>query len=69
MAGKFLSLSSMRMPLSMMACIQMGFWAGTTRLLFRAGSKPCVSTLASSMRYSPYWVQSSYLNERLTKSS
>ena len=35
--------------------------AGTTRLLSRRASKPCVSTLASSTRYSPYWLHSSYL--------
>lgn len=61
MEGWFLSRSSMRMPRSTMACIHSGLFAGTTRLLFSAGSKPWVSTLASSTRYSPYWLQSSYL--------
>ena len=48
------------------AAHQAGSFVGLTSLLCSVPSKPCVSTLASSITYKPNWLHSSYLRQHQT---
>lgn len=67
--GWFLSLSTILVPLSTMLWSHKGLEAGTIELLWRPGSNPCVSKLASSIKYIPYSLHNSYLQLHMPESS